>query len=191
MKKNLQRILAMLCVLALAIGVASVSAEEETEARVITINWVDGNNADKLRPESLDASLGGQSVKPNLNAENGWTGEVLVPVSTSNEWAFKGIPEGYTPSPAPGDLSSPSTRQLSVLTLTHTVTPTVEKEGTVAWSDGDDSKGIRPDSVQLMLLADGEPFGEPDTAKAPDWKVTWKNLPRRRSPQIQLLPATQ
>ena len=190
MKKNLQRILAMLCVLALAIGVAAVSAEEETEARVITINWVDGNNADQLRPDSIKATLGGQSVQPNLNAGNGWTGEVLVPVSTSNEWGFEGIPNGYEVSLAPGDLSSPSTRQLSVLTLSYSVAPTIEKEGTVAWSDGDDSKGIRPGSVQLMLLADGEPFGEPDTAKAPDWKVTWKNLPQKKQGSSEYIEYT-
>ncbi len=173
MKKNLQRILAMLCVLVLAIGVTAVSAEE-TEARVITIKWDDANNADQLRPGSVSASLDGHSV--SLSAEYGWTGEVLVPVSTENSWTYD-IPAGYTDSLDKGDMGSQETRQLSVLTLTYTPAPTEDVSANVSWSDEDDSKGIRPESVKIMLLADGKPYGEPGTATAPDWKVTWKDMP--------------
>ena len=69
MKKNLQRILIMLCVLALAFGVTAGWAEE-TEARIITIKWSDDNNADQLRPEAITATLGGKNA--TLNAANGW-----------------------------------------------------------------------------------------------------------------------
>ena len=173
MKKNLQRILAMLCVMVLAIGVAAVSAEE-TEARVITIKWDDANNADQLRPQSVSASLNGKNV--SLNAENGWTGEVLVPVSTENDWTYD-TPTRYTASLDKGDMESQETRQLSVLTLVYTPVSTADITATVSWSDSDNSKGIRPESVKIMLLADGEPYGEPDAAKAPDWQVTWQKMP--------------
>ena len=167
MKKNLQRILSMLCVLALVFGVAAGSAEE-TEARVITVKWVDGNNADQLRPDQIKASLGKQEVI--LNEGNGWTGEVSVPVGTDNNWTCTDVP-GYNQ-----DLKQDA---VSVLTLTHEPAKRISVSANVAWSDEKNSKGIRPDSVQVMLLADGKPCGEPDTAKAPDWQVTWKDLPEK------------
>lgn len=176
MKKNLQRILAMLCVLVLAIGVTAVSAEE-TEARVITIKWDDANNADQLRPNSVNASLGTENV--SLDAANGWTGEVLVPVSTANDWAYD-VPDGYNARLDKGNMESPETRQLSVLTMEYTPAPTVEKTATVTWSDNDNSRGVRPDSVKIMLLADGVPCGEPVAVTAPDWQATWKNLPTKK-----------
>jgi len=169
MKMHLQRILAVLCVLALALGCVHALAEDSSvqyEDRVITVKWMDGDNYDGVRPDSVDAFLAGQ--KATLNEENGWTGVVSVPAGTDNEWNYDGV-EGYAATLSKDDVS--------VLTYSRAIAPTISVSATVAWEDSDNAGKIRPESVQLMLLADGEPYGEPLTAKNPGWKVTWNDLP--------------
>ena len=169
MKKHLQRILSLLCVLAMALGTVSALAEDPSvqyEARVITVVWDDGDNYDGIRPESIDMTLGDQTV--TLNEKNEWGGEVSVPSGTAfNAWVFE-TPEKYTESSEFGSVT--------VIKFRHPVAPLISVSATVAWDDSDNAGKIRPESVQLMLLADGEPCGEPLTAKNPGWKVTWDNL---------------
>ena len=172
MKKHLHRILSLLCVLALVFGTVSVLAEEETEARIITVKWEDGDNYDKIRPDHVNASLAGQEAKPTPTEDNGWTGEVTVPVGTGNDWTFD-KPEGYTAT------LSPAKDGITVLTFYHAVAPTITRTGKVSWDDDNNAKKARPESVWLSLLADGEPYGEPKELKGSglEWAWTWENLP--------------
>ena len=166
MKKNLQRILALLCVLALAFGAASALAEE-TEARVITIKWADSNNYDGLRPATVSVKLGGKEL--TLDESNGWTGEVQVAAGTGNDWSYT-KPEGYAATLDQGTLST--------LTFTHAASAaTADQAAVIKWEDGDNAKKTRPDAVKLLLLADGEPIGEPKNATPSDWRVVWKDQP--------------
>ena len=94
MKKHLQRLLSLLCVLALVLSCVYALAEDvQYEDRVITAKWMDGDNYDGIRPASVDAFLAGQ--KATLNEENGWTGVVSVPVGTGNDWTCDEV-DGYT-----------------------------------------------------------------------------------------------
>ena len=172
MKKRIQQILSLLCVLALVLGCTAVFAVAEDPAtqydsRIITVEWKDDNNYDGLRT-SLTATLGGQSV--TLNEGNGWTGEVSVPASTSNDgWTVSGIPNGYSTNYSYGSITR--------LTLSHSVASLIPITAEVKWlGDDNDNTGTRPESVQLVLKADGEPCGTMKEAKAPSWKVTWKDL---------------
>ena len=169
MKKHLQRVLSLLCVLALALGCVCALAEDSSvqyEDRIITAKWMDGDNYDGIRPDSVEATLAGQ--KATLNDENGWTGVVSVPAGTENDWTYDAV-EGYA--------ATLSKDAVSVLTYSRPVAPSVSVSGTVAWSDSDNAGKTRPEAVQLVLLADGEAYGEPLTAKNPGWKVTWNDLP--------------
>jgi len=162
MKKRLQQILSLLCVLALcwtAVG-ALAEAEVPTEARVLIVEWMDGDNYDGLRT-AITASLAGVSTAEPLSEANGWAGEVTVPAGTDNNWTYS-VPEGYTALLRPATDSN-----ISVLTLTHATAPVITVSAEVKWVDGDNAAKVRPESVQLALLADGEPAGEPVTAKAP------------------------
>ena len=147
MKKHLQRILSLLCVLSLALGCVCALAEDvQYEERVITAKWMDADNYDGIRPASVDAYLAGQ--KATLNEDNGWTGTVSVPAGTGNDWTFDEV-AGYT--------ATLSKDAVSVLTFNRPVAPAVSVSGTVAWADSDNAGKIRPESVQLILLADVEP----------------------------------
>ena len=171
MKKRLQRILCLLCVAALCWAAAGALAEAWTakEARVVTVEWKDGDNYDMIRPDTVTVSLAGQDVV--LSADTGWAGQADVDEGTGNDWTFK-APEGYT-----GTLKEGA---VSVITFSHAVAPKIDVSASVEWKDADNSAKLRPASVELALLADGEPAGMPITVKAPAWKATWENMPAYR-----------
>ena len=182
MRERFQRILSVLCALALMLGCLPLAAMAEGgdpnyvqyETRVICLEWKDGNNYDQIRPTGdLYASLAGFKTGA-LNEANGWTGEVSVPEGTGNDWEID-TPEGYTKG-------TPSTSNgITVIAFHHSVAATLPTvSATVKWDDSNDAGKIRPASVQLMLLGDGEPAGKPVTVKAPAWKATWKDLPARK-----------
>ena len=173
MKKHLQRILFLLVALSLVFSAVS-ALSEETEARVITITWMDGNNYDGLRPDHVYASLEGQ--KATMTEANGWTDMVTVPKGTGDNWTYDAV-EGYTVADSSG-----STNGVYVLVYSHSVPKPISVSGRVVkWEDNNNAKNTRPKSVDLMLYADGAPYGEPlkATPGNPAWTVTWQNLPKR------------
>ena len=168
MKKHLQRILSLLCILAMVIGVISSLAEDDTvqyEFRTVSISWKDGNNYDGLRPESVKVSLAGEEL--TLEEKNNWTGQVYVPADTGNSWTYEAV-EGYTVTVDEG--------KVTVIKYHHAVAPTINVAAEVVWNDSNNVGGIRPETVTVLLLADGEACGEPRVISAP-WKVTWADLP--------------
>ena len=164
MKKHLQLILALLCILALAFGITAALAEEETEARIIQIRWEDGDNIDQIRPTgSITATLAGVPVE--LNAANGWSGEAVVPVSTQNDaWSLSAV-QYYACILEPGNIT--------VAKYVYTPAPRSNVIGSIVWEDDHNKKGIRPDYVWLTLYADGKPCAEPKSGNA---AVKWKNM---------------
>ena len=171
MKKHLQTILSLLCIMALVFGTFTALAEGNV-SKVIVVKWSDGDNYDQIRPPQIEATLAGQ--KTILNEANGWAGEVSVPADTDpNGWSYE-TPAGYTANLDAGDISE--------LSLTHPLLADIPFTGKIIeWDDDDNAGKIRPESVQLVLLADGETYGEPLTVnKATSWACTWKDLPQRR-----------
>ena len=169
MKQRLQRILSILCVLALVIGCLAVSALAENEvSRVITVKWEDTDNYEGLRPESVTVNLGAQSVV--LNPANGWTGGVSVPESSTEEWTVPAI-EGYT------TILNGTKSEVTSYTFSHRVL-TTRLTTSVVWEDAENASGIRPEFVKLCLLADGNPFRTPMAVSAANnWTAEWENLP--------------
>ncbi len=170
MKRKLQRILSVLCALLLAAGCVSAAAlaEEAAEPRFITAVWADEDNYDALRPDSIQVTLGDQPPV-TLNEANRWTAEAAAPAGT--EWTVPTV-EGYVVNSRGTDVT--------VVTFTHAVRKT-SAAATVVWNDNGNAGGIRPDSVQVRLLADGEPCGAALAASPRNgWTVSWENLPVTR-----------
>ena len=66
--------------------------------------------------------------------------------------------------------------QTAEVKITDNLTPT-SVSVTKKWDDQDDQDGIRPDSVQVQLYADGEASGDPVTLNADnDWTYKWAKL---------------
>ncbi len=71
---------------------------------------------------------------------------------------------------------------LSVYTFENVYTapevPTIDVKVTKVWEDGDNKEGIRPDSVSIKLMADGEDTGKVvELSKENNWTYTFTGLP--------------
>ena len=83
MKKRLQQILSLLCILALAFGCVTTAAlaEQQTEPRIIAVQWEDGSSPDDDRPE-IAVAYSATGFSATLNKANNWTAETLVAEGT-------------------------------------------------------------------------------------------------------------
>ena len=171
MKKRLQRILSLLCILALALGCVTTAAlaEEEKEPRIVAVQWEDGSSMDDSRPE-IEVTYSGTGFSTTLKKDNNWSAEISVPDKTGGDWSCA-APKGYTVQ------VYKASEYATVLTVRKATVATISKSASIVWDDGNNAKGIRPETLQLALLANEEPYGEPKTVKAPGWKASWDNLP--------------
>ena len=126
MKKRLQRILSILCVLMLVTGclMLAASADEPNTIKVITARWDDEDDYEGLRPKGdIIMSINGTDV--HLNAGNEWTGSAEAPADA--KWTFATV-EGYDSPVESG------TSDVKVVTYRHNV-PTTSVKPSVAPPD--------------------------------------------------------
>ena len=156
MRKRLQQVLSFLCVLALAFGCAAIA---QADGGIATVRWADDNNADGLRPDSV--TIGSVT----LNAANGWTAAV------DDTEADAPVVPVYTTSKAV------DANGLVTLTYTHVVNR-ANVVATVVWDDQNNVKGVRPSTLPIRLMENGNPYTAQMTAGATNgWKVEWLALP--------------
>ncbi|MFQ9705984.1 MAG: Cna B-type domain-containing protein [Limosilactobacillus pontis] len=137
--------------------------------------WNDDNNQDGKRPGKVTVNLmNGQTVvrTVELSADTNWqyTWKSLPKYQNGKLIAYtveEVVPTGYTAS-----------YDQSNLTIINTHTPaTVEKTVKKVWADGNDQDGLRPDIIQVKLLADGQVVDTVTlTASDHDWTHTWTKL---------------
>ncbi len=148
----------------------------ETTSATVRKVWDDANDQDGIRPESLTVKLSsGQSV--TLNAANKWeaTVENLPKYAGGKEiaysWTEEDLPAGYSlaSTAAEGTITTLTNRHVPEL-----VSATVRK----VWDDDDNRDGIRPQSLKVTLIVNGE---ETDTSvtlnAANEWEATVGKLP--------------
>ena len=175
MKKRLRQILFLLCVLALAVGCISAAAlaegqTEQTEARIITVQWEDGSGDIASRP-GIPVSYGAYSE--TLSAENQWSFECQVPVGDTGSWTYPASLEGY-------NVMKFQEGPVTVLVIRPrpVTVELIPKTATVSWAgDADNAKGTRPESLQLALMVGDQLCRPPKPVKAPNWEATW-DVPR-------------
>lgn len=147
----------------------------------VTKQWVDDDNRDNLRPNSIEVELyangnaTGKTVEIVSNGTNTWTGkfEGLDQYAGGEEikYTVKEVAvDGYTPTYAG-----------TVITNTHEAAKyengiAVEK----VWEDGENQDGIRPEEVVVTLFANNRFVAEVTLSAENDWTFTVKgtdNLP--------------
>ena len=143
--------------------------------------WSDASNQDGVRPSSVSVQLyanGKASGDPvTLDAANSWkhtwsgldrnaAGKAIVyTVKEVN------VPDGYVSETA-GDA-------VSGFIITNKHTPGVTAVcGVKAWDDTDDQDGVRPKSITVNLLADGEVIKTAAVTAANGWKYSFEGLPQ-------------
>ncbi len=147
--------------------------------------WVDENNQDGLRPESISVELYADGQETGnvliLNKGNNWSGRWTDLPKTRNgqeilytikEVKTKGYDAAITGDAANG------------FTITNTHKPEVTSiEGSKVWKDHDNWGGMRPESITVNLYADGEKVGS-QVVKAEqadengNWIFRFSDLPK-------------
>lgn len=166
MKSRLQRILSVLCVLTMLAGCMALTAFAEGAdpvGRAIAVEWVDQDNYEGLRPASVDVSIGGETV--SLSEANDWIAERTV--AQDAEWTIPDV-AGYE--------KKSSGKEVVTVIYTH-VPATTSASATVVWNDNDDAAGLRPETVRVSLLADGEVCRTPVATKD---SASWTDLPANK-----------
>ena len=140
-----------------------------------TKTWIDADNQDGFRPESITINLlaDGNVIKTiTVTEEDGWA------------WSFHDLPKYrdqgieivYTITE---DAVEKYTTTYSGYNVTNSHTPE-ETSVTVtkAWSDNDDQDGIRPKDITVELVANGEPTGKTLVlSSGNDWRGSFTALP--------------
>ena len=151
------------------------------EAEKISIEgnkiWEDNNNQDGVRPQSITINLfaNGEKIDTKQVTENEeW------------KWNFENLPKYKNGVEIEYTISEENvenyTSKVEGYNIINTHTPgetgrTVQK----VWQDSNNQDGIRPESIEVQLLSNGEACGEKVTlSEENEWKYTWEKLPEKK-----------
>ena len=137
-----------------------------------TKTWNDNNNQDGIRPSSITVNLlanGRQVASKTVSASDNWqysfdnlaayaNGQKITYTVTENAVA------GYT-----------STVDGYNVTNNHTPA-TVKVSGTKTWKDNNNQDGIRPSSITVNLLANGQQVASKTVSASDNWQYSFDNL---------------
>ena len=137
-----------------------------------TKTWKDNNNQDGIRPSSITVNLlanGRQVASKTVSASDNWqysfdnlaayaNGQKITYTVTENAVA------GYTSA-------------VDGYNVTNNHTPaTVKVSGTKTWKDNNNQDGIRPSSITVNLLANGQQVASKTVSASDNWQYSFDNL---------------
>ena len=166
-----------------AVDGSNITNTHKVERTSVSVEkkWSDASNQDGVRPSSVSVQLyanGKVSGDPvTLDAANSWkhtwSGLDKNAAGKAITYTVKevSIPDGYV-SEISGDAASG-------YTITNKHTPGVTAVcGVKTWDDNDDQDGVRPKSITVNLLADGEVIKTAAVTAANGWKYSFEGLPQ-------------
>lgn len=167
-------------------GFVIINSHEPAKINIpVEKKWDDAEDQDGKRPDSVTIKLladGGDAGKTlTLDETNNWKGSF-----TELEQKKAGTDIVYTieESPVPDGYEVAITGTAAtgfVVTNTHTPVK-VTIQGTKTWDDSNNSKGKRPSSITIKLLADGVETGEEVTITEKDsWQYKFEDMPKYKS----------
>ena len=162
--------------------------------------WSDGENQDGIRPESITVRLmkvtgydeGGKEVLTQvreavLSEDNDWTCEfgvdddILYKNENGKPIIYRIVEdevEGYEPVITSKD-NEDENSNMSYHDITNNHTPEeAEIVITKTWNDADDILEIRPDSILVDILADGDVVMTVELTEDNDWTLVVEGLPK-------------
>ena len=154
----------------------------------ITINgtktWSDNDNNDGIRPDSITLRLSGK-VGDNEVVNK------IITVTEANDWkySFTELPEYNDGSLISYTISEDAVMGYNTsidgynIVNSHT-DEEVTIEGIKTWSDNNNQDGIRPDSIKINLLADGEVVDSKTVTETDDWKYSFTKNKYRNGKEI-------
>ncbi|MBZ6527548.1 Cna B-type domain-containing protein [Aerococcaceae bacterium DSM 111021] len=143
-------------------------------------SWIDGNNQDGTRPESIQVQL---------TADGEPTGAPVI-LTGSDSWSYtwSNLPENNAGNPIDysvvelnvpaGYISTVEDNDVGNLLITNSYTPEIVTiNGVKSWDDADDQDGMRPDSVIIRLYADNLEVDSQIANELTDWAYSFEDLP--------------
>lgn len=148
--------------------------------------WDDGANADGIRPASVQLQLHANGVALGtpvaVDAASGWThtwtnlNEKEAGADIAYTVEETDVPTGYA-SVTAGDATNGFT-----ITNTH-VLETTDISGTKTWDDAGNQDGMRPQSITVNLLADGQKVAEKQVTEADGWAYSFTGMTKNKAGQ--------
>ena len=137
-----------------------------------TKTWKDNNNQDGIRPSSITVNLlanGQQVASKTVSASDNWQ------YSFDNLAAYaNGQKITYTVTE---DAVAGYTSTVDGYNVTNNHTPaTVKVSGTKTWNDNNNQDGIRPSSITVNLLANGQQVASKKVSASDNWQYSFDNL---------------
>ena len=137
-----------------------------------TKTWKDNNNQDGIRPSSITVNLlanGQQVASKKVSASDNWQ------YSFDNLAAYaNGKKITYTVTE---DAVAGYTSTVDGYNVTNNHTPaTVKVSGTKTWKDNNNQDGIRPSSITVNLLANGQQVASKKVSASDNWQYSFDNL---------------
>ena len=137
-----------------------------------TKTWNDNNNQDGIRPSSITVNLlanGQQVASKTVSASDNWQ------YSFDNLAAYaNGKKITYTVTE---DAVAGYTSTVNGYNVTNNHTPaTVKVSGTKTWNDNNNQDGIRPSSITVNLLANGQQVASKTVSASDNWQYSFDNL---------------
>ncbi|KJU74802.1 hypothetical protein AH70_04435 [Pediococcus damnosus LMG 28219] len=137
-----------------------------------TKTWVDNNNADHTRPDSITVDLyknGTKTDSKTVTAADNWK----YSFSNLDEYDAQGNLNKYTVKEVP--VTGYTTKQDGD-NFTNTVADKTNISGTKTWMDGNNADHTRPDSVTVNLLKNGSKVDSKTVTAADNWQYSFKDL---------------
>ena len=137
-----------------------------------TKTWKDNNNQDGIRPSSITVNLlanGQQVASKTVSASDNWQ------YSFDNLAAYaNGQKITYTVTE---DAVAGYTSTVDGYNVTNNHTPaTVKVSGAKTWNDDNNQDGIRPSSITVNLLANGQQVASKKVSASDNWQYSFDNL---------------
>ena len=137
-----------------------------------TKTWKDNNNQDGIRPSSITVNLlanGQQVASKKVSASDNWQ------YSFDNLAAYaNGKKITYTVTE---DAVAGYTSTVNGYNVINCHTPaTVKVSGTKTWNDNNNQDGIRPSSITVNLLANGQQVASKTVSASDNWQYSFDNL---------------
>ncbi|EOV2483505.1 Cna B-type domain-containing protein [Enterococcus hirae] len=155
-----------------------------TKIELISIHgqktWKDSDDQDGKRPGSIKVNLlanGTVVDSKEVRAADGWKYEFTnLPKYENGQEIVYTITEDQVP-----DYNT----AINGFDITNSYTPgKTSVSVTKAWNDQNNQDGLRPNSVQVQLYADGKEVGSPvELMEANQWRHTWNDLPEKANGQ--------
>ncbi|SUO81043.1 Cna B-type domain-containing protein [Streptococcus equinus] len=149
----------------------------------VTKVWLDNNNQDGIRPSEIKVQLyaNGKAIKDKvttLSAANNWQANFTdLDIKADGKIIDYTVKEVTVPK---GYKDKVTADKSNNVTITNSYTPaTTQVSGTKTWKDNNNQDGIRPDSITVELLANGESTGNTQTVSVDtNWEYIFKDVPK-------------